>query len=289
MLGHLGAFIVPFPVFYFYSRLGRVWGMLFFVSALVIGAVALRLMHSSLPLIFFLVLGGLGVILSETLRRNLSIERTVTVASAIMLVLTVLVLISYGIQSGNGPMLLVKEYIVGVVHQNIELYARTGAPQDQVEMVRGSEPLIAGMLYVLLPSISVTGTVCVVWINILMGRVLFLRRGMWYPDFGDLALWKIPDKSIWVAIAAALCLFVPWYALKMIGFNVLIIILFVYMLQGFAVISFLFKSKQIPFLLRVVGYSFILVQQLLLLAVAALGLVDVWFDFRKLNGKQKNS
>ena len=229
------------------------------------------------------------MVLSETLRRNFSIEKTVAVASAILLALTALVVLGHGLHSGNGPVLLVKEYIVGAVHQNIELYARTGAPQDQIEMVRESEPLIAGMLYTMTPSLSVTGALCVVWINILMGRILFLRRGMWYPDFGDLARWKIPDKSIWLAIAAALCLFVPWFAFKVVGFNVLIIMLFVYMLQGFAVISFFFKSRRVPFLMRAIGYSIILVQQLLLLVVAGLGLVDVWFDFRKLNREQKDT
>jgi uncharacterized protein YybS (DUF2232 family) len=48
------------------------------------------------------------------------------------------------------------------------------------------------------------------------------------------------------------------------------------------VVGYFFKIKRIPFFFKILFYVLILIQQYLLLVVAALGLFDLWADFRKL-------
>ncbi|MCK9275828.1 MAG: YybS family protein [Syntrophales bacterium] len=285
----LGVFFLPFPVLYFYSKLGRVPGAALCIIALAVVAHVLQAVNSPYSWMFFFVFGALGIILSETLRRNMSIEKTVTISTAAVLFMSVIAVILYGIVSGKGAGVFITQYIAETVNENIELYAQTGVSADQIELVRKSKTLITGIILSLLPALTVTGTMFTVWINILMGEVLFRRRGMWYPDFGDLSRWRCPDSLIWVVIAAAASLFIPWYPIKIIGMNVLIISIFIYMLRGFAVISFYFRRKNIPIILRVTGYAIIFIQQLLLVLVAGLGLADIWFDFRNLDKNKKNN
>ncbi|MBW2636173.1 MAG: DUF2232 domain-containing protein [Deltaproteobacteria bacterium] len=105
---------------------------------------------------------------------------------------------------------------------------------------------------------------------------------MWYPEFGDLSRWKIFDRMIWVFIIAGVSMVVPVKAVKIIGLNILIVLIFIYMLQGLSIVSFYFKKKNMPWFIRGFGYFLIFAQQILLFLVIVLGLIDVWVDFRKL-------
>ena len=90
---------------------------------------------------------------------------------------------------------------------------------------------------------------------------------------------------VWGVIGCGLALFLPNASIKIIGLNGLLILMSVYFFQGIAIVSFYFKKKQFPRIIRIFLYTLIAVQQLVLLAVIGLGFFDMWFNFRKL-GKQ---
>jgi uncharacterized protein YybS (DUF2232 family) len=56
----------------------------------------------------------------------------------------------------------------------------------------------------------------------------------------------------------------------------------IYFFQGIAIVSFYFEKKKLPRVLRFVLYSFIALQQIILLVVIGLGFFDIWLNFRKL-------
>jgi uncharacterized protein YybS (DUF2232 family) len=62
----------------------------------------------------------------------------------------------------------------------------------------------------------------------------------------------------------------------------------IYFFQGIAIISFYFEKKRFPRLLRIVLYSLIALQQVVLLVVVGLGFFDMWLNFRKLGVEKKN-
>ena len=63
----------------------------------------------------------------------------------------------------------------------------------------------------------------------------------------------------------------------------LIVVLFLYLLQGLSIVQFFFRQKNIPRYLRALFYALIVLYQYLLVFVSALGLFDIWVDFRKMN------
>jgi uncharacterized protein YybS (DUF2232 family) len=121
-----------------------------------------------------------------------------------------------------------------------------------------------------------------VWLNILAGRILFQKNGMWYPDFGDLSRWKMHDKFVWLLIISGIFVLIPFGALKIVGLNVLVLLLLFYLFQGLSIVQFYCNKKSIPLFIRIIGYFLIFAQQFLLLLVIGLGVIDVWADFRKL-------
>ncbi len=258
-------------------------GMLVFIVSLVIVMIVLKIMGSQLSIVHFVLLGSLGPILSEVLRKNYSIEKTITYSVAAMVMLGFFFLLYYSLSAGKAPWHFIEAYIVTMVQANIDSYARLGTSPEQLELIRNNAVQISKVLTKLMPSFFLVGMAFFVWLNILIAKLLFKRKGMWYPDFGNLSIWKIPDKVIWLVIVAGASILIPLGLIRILSINIVIILLFAYLMQGLSIISFFFEKKKLPWFLRAIGYFLIFVQQLLLVLVIGLGLIDVWVNFRKLD------
>jgi len=66
-----------------------------------------------------------------------------------------------------------------------------------------------------------------------------------------------------------------------VGVNVFLTAAFVYFLQGLSIVSFFFQNKDISLFFRWLFYFLIAIQQMLMIAIAAVGFLDLWIDFRK--------
>jgi uncharacterized protein YybS (DUF2232 family) len=108
------------------------------------------------------------------------------------------------------------------------------------------------------------------------------RRAVMKPEF---SLWIFPDRLVWGGILGGFLMVTRISPLVTIGINVVILLLAIYFLQGMAVVSFYFQKKNVPLGFRVMGYTMIGLIQFLLILVAALGLFDIWADFRNLRRK----
>ena len=94
---------------------------------------------------------------------------------------------------------------------------------------------------------------------------------------------------MWIAIGAGGLLLVPLNGLKMLGANMLIVLMVIYLFQGLAIISYYFQKKRFPPILRKFIYVLVAVQQLLMLVVIFVGLLDMWVDFRRLKKKENGN
>jgi len=285
VLGIFGAVIVPIPMLYYYSKLGRLHGILVFVLSLTIAMTLLRTLGVQPAFAYFFLLGFLGPILSEVLRKNYSIEKTVIYSVGILLTLSLAILLYLSLISGTVPWSIIRTYMSVMVQENIDLYSRTGISVQHIELLRENADQIASVLAGLFPSLVFVGSAFFVWLNILEGKWLFRKKGMWYPDFGDLSLWKTLDKAVWLVVISGIFIMIPVMGFRILGLNIMIALSFIYMLQGLAIVSFFFNRKNVPVFLRVFGYFLIFAQQFLLVIVAGLGLIDTWADFRKLDKK----
>ncbi len=110
--------------------------------------------------------------------------------------------------------------------------------------------------------------------------VLALLSGRHYSIPGESFIsWKAPEPLVWGLIVSGFIFFIADGSLKQIGLNLLIVLLFVYYVQGLAVITCLFERKQFPMFLRVMGYGMTII--LGPLPFAGIGVFDLWIDFRK--------
>jgi uncharacterized protein YybS (DUF2232 family) len=281
LLGPLVVVLTPMPVLYYTSQLGRLRGISVLAAALLTayGILALLKQHINLPTFFMIAVTGF--LLAEILRRNYSFEKTVLTAALFLFFCGSGFIVYSSWQANIAPWELIERYVAAVIKENIELYSQLNISQEQIKTIRENTSQITRFFAGVFPALGISGSVFTVWINLLAGQMLFRVRKLSFPDFGDLTLWAAPDWLVWIFIAAGGMLFVPVEAVVIVGMNMLIIACMIYMFQGLAIAAYFFKKKQTPRMFRFFFYGLIMVQQYMLVIIVALGLFDLWVDFRK--------
>jgi uncharacterized protein YybS (DUF2232 family) len=282
-------FLGPLPIIFYYSKLGRRLGLFLVLGAFVIVLSALGALGHGEYIPLFCLLGFLGVTVGEVLGRRLSIEQTVLISLGIVII-PILLLIAYSmLRTGNPPWRWAEPYLVRTILENVKLYAEMGVPAEQIDLLRENAPKIAHTFINILPSLSLISLALCIWLNTIAVRAIFHRQGVHFPDFGDLTRWKAPEKLVWLIIGSGGMLLIPEGRVFYTGLNLLLLGLFVYLLQGLAIVSYFFKTRNIPVILRSIFYALLIFQLTLVLPVIAVGLFDLWIDFRKFNKKMDGS
>ncbi|MFH1080166.1 MAG: DUF2232 domain-containing protein [Pseudomonadota bacterium] len=284
LAGAIVIVLTPLPVLFYYTKLGRFRGFAVFVVSLTLVLLILKLIHPDimLPLLILMLVGGTGIMLAELLRRPWPVERTLLVSVAVLLACGGCLLLLHGYQTGQPPLRFIEDYILSSIGENIKLYEQMDISSEHLTFIKDHAGPTAALLARIFPAMFLVGASLFIWLNILAARRLFQKHGLHYPEFGDLTRWKAPEKMVWLLIGAGGMILVEAGVVKYTGLNLLIICLFIYLCAGLSVIGYFFKVKRIPVFFKVLFYALILIQQYLLLLVMALGLFDLWADFRKL-------
>ena len=208
-VGPVVVILTPLPVLYYCSRLGRLRGlMVLSVSYLAaFGILGLSGQRANLPVLF--MIGFTGVLLSEVLKRHRSVEKTFLLASSALFCCGAGFVLYHSFRAGIAPWQTVELYVAEIVRENIKLYAQLNISEEQVRLIRESAPQITHLFTGIFPALALSGAVFTVWVNLLAGRLLFRIHGVAFPDFGDLAAWKAPERLVWILIAAGGMMFVP--------------------------------------------------------------------------------
>jgi uncharacterized protein YybS (DUF2232 family) len=280
LLGPFVGLFFPLPILFYRAKLGRSSGLFILMAAsLIVASLVGR--HSLVTAAFLFELGLVGLILPELFEMNLSVEKTVGITAGVIITTGGLMLALYSFLSATSPWAVASNYLKHSAELAIAMYREMGASEEDIGVAAES---VEGIVYIalrILPSIVIVTTLFLVWSNLLLARLLFQRRQLFYPDFGRLNHWKAPERFVWVAIGSGILLLFGRLGLRMIGINGLIVMMMIYFFQGIAIVSFYFEKKQFPRLLRVLLYGLMAMQQLLLVVVIFVGFFDMWIDFRR--------
>lgn len=285
LIPSIGAGIIvflPLPILYFYTKLGRWRGAAIFLTAFIVTAGALSVASRPLSgLTLFAVAGLIGMLLAELIRRGCGFVRTLVIGVVALALLATAFLLYDSLRTGLSPWRIVETHLTNSLQENLRLYAELDLPPEQVAFIRDNAPRLLRFFMTIFPSIALVSIAVCIWANLLAGRFLLRIGGIGMGDDVDLSRWKTPERLIWVLIAAGGFLILPGEAAEIIGLNVLIVCAFLYLLQGLSIAGFFFRAKNVPPLVRFLFYALLVLQQYLLLIVAAFGMFDLWVDFRR--------
>lgn len=134
-----------------------------------------------------------------------------------------------------------------------------------------------------MPGILISCTLTISWFNLLVCRRYGRVGGGNDFEQERLCLWKSPEHLVWLAIAGGLMLLLPSSGLNVFGINLILVMGTVYFFQGLAIASYYFEKWKVPFVVKGFMYAVFFLERIASMAIAALGLFDVWFDFRRHN------
>jgi uncharacterized protein YybS (DUF2232 family) len=280
LLGLFCALFIPLPVLFYRSKLGRKNGGI--VPVVTITTVVVVAGSLSFEAVFFAGLIILGFVLAELIEMNLTVETTIGFAAGSVLLIGMLALLFYSIGSHTGIHKLVSDYVFKNLEFSLAVYERMGMSDENIRLIANSLKDIQYAIVRIIPGLAVASILFVSWVNLLMARLILIRKSLFFPAYGALNRWRPPDVLVWGVIGSGGLLLTGAKSLKMLGLNGLIILLTIYFFAGIAVVSFFFDKKRFPPMLRFFLYSLIALQQLFLLFVIGLGLFDTWLNFRKI-------
>lgn len=286
LLGQLAALFSPVPLIMAYALAGRNRGML---ALAVSGLLVMVFTGWQSAVIFLLSFGLMAAGAAEGMLRRFRPENAVLLAGLVPAALLGLALAAAFAKGGVNPVTALEGYLRSSVDEAVKLYTALGLNEAAAAVQAVSESFIYYLVR-LTPSLAVATAVVQAACCYGIAKVL-LRKNAEAAAFlpaTTLASWHAPDTWVWGLIAALGLSAVPWHGAAVAGWNLGVLCGVLYTAQGMAVLEHYFKKAALPAFGRGVLLAFILAMPSLFL-VAALGVVDVWADFRKVRTIEKKA
>ena len=253
------AFFIPFS-------------LLFFLSTL---------LHLNLPTIAIFTMGMAGLFIAQIAAKNGSVEKIIIYPALFIIAAICFYFIYGGFVLSVSPWQLVVKYIAATIQENIKLYSQLPLKTEDINYIKDNEKNIIDGFTQIFPSLIIITSTLIIWANFLLGKRILGKAGITWPKFTELTRWKSPELIIWIFIISGGLFFVPNKDINFFSLNIFLVTCFIYLLQGLAIVSFFFQNKNVPLFFRYLFYFFIAVQQILMIPIIAVGLFDIWIDFRK--------
>jgi hypothetical protein len=170
----------------------------------------------------------------------------------------------------------------------IDLFRQLGYQGERLAAVQRSVDETAPERRKALP--HVLPTFLFLWIALLVfaGRALSSRAAglMRWPAPSRLRLheWRLPDAALWVFLLGLALLVAPWPAWMPTGWTLLINTGLGFCVQGIAVVESVLLARGVPSSIIALTMLFMLTvaMPVFVVAAAAVGLSDVWLDYRRI-------
>jgi len=286
-LGPAGALInltVPLPAAYVYMRRGPLAGC----GAVILTATVLLAAGDQTGSLAYLIQFGLAsMVLPFLLRRNWTWDRAVAGTLVVLLAVGGITLTAYSSTRGVPVAELVGQYVNSEVESALGIYRQANLPADQLEQLQATVRQMADFLVRAWPALMTVATAAVLLLNVLMLSVF--SRGRYEIPGGHFRSWKAPELLVWPLILGGFGVLYADGMVERVALNVLTMLLPLYFLQGMAVVTHYFQKRGVPPFFRGLGYLVVTILNPLPLMVVAVGVFDLWADFRNPKFRKKQS
>lgn len=185
-----------------------------------------------------------------------------------------------------SPWLWGIEQIESTVGPAMELQRTLGAPQDRIDLL---QTVWDGLIRSFVPALY--GSVAIV--TFALGLIALPRMGLVGAGGGSFLLrnLRLPDSLLFAVIAGCLSPVYP-EPLRTIGLNLIIVVGLLYLLQGLAVVRSLILRMELGTAGKVLvygGLALLMLNGIVPMVLALVGLFDSFFDFRTPKNREKDN
>jgi uncharacterized protein YybS (DUF2232 family) len=276
LVGLVPGILAPFPAMFFYLKRGKTTGMAIVVTA---ALVMLLLDDVTGSLLYVLQCGVVSLALPAMLSAGRKGARSIVISVGINVMLIVMLAGSFWAIQGVNPHALIVKGIQSSITQAGVLYEKAGVTGDDLKMLRQAMSQAGELIGRIYPSLIVVTIAVIAGLNLALLKKT-LGRLISPPEVGEFCRFKNPEQLVWVLIAAGFSMLVDNQYVSTAALNLLVVALSLYFVQGMAIIVNFFRQIKAPRFARGLFYVVLAVQPYLAGAVAALGIFDIWGDFR---------
>ena len=284
VLGLMAALFSPVPLLLAYVRSGKQEGLasiglacgLVFVIAGWQGAV-----------LFFLTFGLMAIGIAEAMQRRSKPEGAALLGGLLPIAAIGLALAAYFADLGKSPVATVEEYLQNSLVEAAKMYTSLGLTEAATMITAVSDKFIYYLIR-LLPGIIIATSVVQAACCYGLARAVISRKQGPAPDQPTLAGWHAPDVWVWGLIATLACAVIPQHAVNILSWNAAIIFGVLYTAQGIAIVEHYFRKAGFPTFVRGMLHAIVLALPIVVF-VTALGVVDIWADFRKVRATEQKT
>lgn len=283
VIGMIPGFFASVPGAYYTLKDGRKTGLAVVLTA---SALLLAAANPEVLLIYLLQAGLLSLALAEFLLRLKGGARSIIYSVAINLTVLLLAALLYAFSTGADIHAKVTKGVQSSISQTAVLYEKAGVKGDDLKALQESMQQAGALIVTIYPALVTVAFGFVACMNLLVLAAIAARVRL--PLYvGDFKKYRNPEPMVWLLIAAGFGMLAPQNLVYLASLNVLIVLCAFYSAQGFAVISHYFRRLQVPKFVRILATLLLIFQPFMVLVVAALGVFDLWADFRSPK-KQEN-
>ena len=244
-------------------------------------------------LLFFSQYGLVPVVMAWAIRRRCLVTQTMLWSIGIPLGVGCLLFIVYSGFVNQSPYHLLTRYLEQIVAVFVEqlqvLEQNRDVDHDQLEAFSQT---LSQLVLTIFPAFLIINHLLTNVVNYALARFYCSRsRPPVHLDPPDLACWRPSDHLVWVFLASGAALLLPIAPIRSVGLNIFAVTLTIYLLQGIAIA--VFWGRRTPFssgmrlLLTLV--LVLLIGPLCVMLCIAVGLFDLWIDFRHLRRQPQAS
>jgi len=290
----VGILIAPIPLMLLVIR----WGLRTAVLAAIVAGLILLQFFGPLNAVSMAgIFAPLGLALGWGVRRRIGAPLTVLAGAAAFLAASVA---AVGLTMLVLHQDVLSQFIdvqVQGMRMGLAFQQRLGAPAQQVEALRALvdsscvehhcfPAVVPQMIRTLFPVLLALGTLLWAYLCYTLARSVLRRVGHDIPGVPAILTWRLsPQMALglfWACAAASLL--GGWRpSLTGAGWNVMILTLFVFGFQGALVGATWMNRRQIPRAAQIMAGLFLLTAGVFpLVALALVGILDIWYDYRRL-------
>jgi len=230
-------------------------------------------------LVYLLFFGLISVLLPEFLARGKSGARSAALTVTTVVLLAVACAAIFGAVRGVNPDGVVTKGITEGLAQSVVLYEKAGAKGEELEAIKSALTQtgeVAGQIY---PALTVIVLILITGIS--LSLLAKGARRLTVPlNLGPFARYKNNELLVWIVIASGFSLLVSEPTVFRVALNIFIVGLVLYFIQGLAVLVHYLNRFRVSPLMRAIIFVLLVIQPYLAVALALLGLFDLWGDFR---------
>lgn len=272
--------LIPVPVCFYLVKYGKEKTYSLIINAVLFAGMAAAIFGSLPALVFTCTMVPIGLIIGNSQLNNTSPTRAGIKAASMLLLLWVAFWTAYGSLTQTNP------YQEMLASMNKSLATVSTLYQSDTSLSLSDKDEIAEAIQLMqkfilqiAPALMAMTCIIIVWLNLLFSNWLIKRQQLKQSTWPPFKLWRLPEQLIWVVIGGGIMVVIPVAGINVIGKNILLAVGTLYFFQGIAVFAKLFAKWSVPRPMRAFLFAIAIIQGAGFIALAAIGIADIWADF----------